>query len=801
MKTSVQWLSEYVNIPWAVGDLAERLTLAGLEVEGIEQVGRPPEGVVVGEILDRQPHPAADRLSVCTVDAGGDEPVQVVCGAPNCDAGMKAPFARVGTCLPDGTRLKKAKLRGVVSFGMLCSARELGLGQDHAGILRLETDAPAGTELAEVLPFDTVIDWEVTPNRPDWLSHVGIAREVAAVADAPESLHLPDIPPELSCGDAAADVAGVEIRDPDLCPRYIARVIRGVTVAPSPEWMQKRLETVGVRPINNVVDVTNYVLMECGQPLHAFDCELLADHRIVVRRAEPGEHLTTLDGNDHELADDDLLIADAEKGVALAGVMGGANSEISESTRTVLLESAAFLPRAIRATAKRHGMNTEASYRFERGVGLDMVEFASRRAAALIAQLGGGEILDGALDVYPVQPEPRSVSCRFARVNQLLGTELSPERIARCFVRLGLPIQEQTPETATIRIPSFRLDLDREADLIEEVARIHGLENLPDEAAPAVVGGPRSADAYYPLEQARAELRGLGLDEIMNYSLLSVQQATRATAVTEDELVQLANPLSAELACLRPSLLPGLLDTVARNVAYGNTDLALFENGRVAVNRPEFPEERYQTGIVLTGRRHPERYGEERSRVRDFYDLKGLLESWFDQRRLSGIRCMPAEHPAFASAECAEFATRSGERLALLGRIAPELTADMRLATPLYVALVELSALFSIDAPARKYVPLPQFPATARDISMVVPEGLTHGEIVDALRGLGPSWIEKIELFDVFEDPDTVGKGRKSVAYSLTYRNPKRTLTDEQVNRTHEKLKTALAKKLPVQYR
>jgi len=801
MKTSVQWLNEYVDIPWAVEELAERLTLAGLEVEGIEQVGRPPEGIVVGEVLDRQPHPAADRLSVCMVEAGDGEPVQVVCGAPNCDVGVKAPFAKVGTRLPDGTRLKKAKLRGVVSFGMLCSARELGLGQDHEGILSLETDAPAGTELTEILPFDTVIDWEVTPNRPDWLSHIGIAREVAAVADAGESFHLPALPPETSCGTATADVAAVEIRDPDLCPRYIARVIRGVTVAPSPDWLQKRLEAVGIRPINNVVDVTNFVLMECGQPLHAFDCELLADRRIVVRRARPGEHLTTLDGNDHELVVDDLLIADAEKGVALAGVMGGENSEISGDTCTVLLESAAFLPRAIRATAKRHGMSTEASYRFERGVGLDMVEFAGRRAAALIAQLGGGEILDGALDVFPGRPESKLVSCRFARVNRLLGTDLSPERIVRCFVRLGLPVHEQTEDAVTVRAPSFRLDLEREADLIEEVARIHGLSNLPDEAAPAIVGGPRSADAYYPLETARAELRGLGLDEIMNYSLLSVQGAIRGTGVAEDELVHLANPLSAELACLRPSLLPGLLDTVARNVAHGNADLALFEVGRVALHRPELPEERYQAGIVLTGRDHPERYGPERNRIRDFYDLKGLIESWFDRRRLSGIVCKPAAHSAFTGSECAEFATLSGERLAVLGCVVPELTGGMRLATPLYVALVELSTLFTAEVPARKYMPLPQFPATVRDISMVVPEKLSHGEIEDALRELGPSWLEKVELFDVFEDPDTVGEGKKSVAYSLIYRNPKRTLTDEQVNRTHEKLKTALATKLPVQYR
>ncbi|NOY80029.1 MAG: phenylalanine--tRNA ligase subunit beta [Kiritimatiellaeota bacterium] len=801
MKTSVQWLKEYTDIPWPPDELAERLTLAGLEVEGVEQFGRPPAGVVVGEILERRPHPSADRLSICRVDVGAGDPVQVVCGAPNCDAGVKAPFAPVGVRFSDGTRIKKAKLRGVVSFGMLCSARELGLGADHTGILHLAAEHEPGTPLARLFPGDTVIDWEVTPNRPDWLSHVGIAREIAAVADAPESFQLPGLPAAATCDQAAADLTAVDIQAPDLCPRYIARVIRNVTVGPSPEWMQKRLEAVGVRPINNVVDVTNYVLMECGQPLHAFDWELLGEHRIVVRRARPGEHLTTLDGNEHELTDADLLIADADKGVALAGVMGGENSEISESTRTVLLESAAFLPRSIRATAKRHGLSTEASHRFERGVGLDMVEFASGRAATLIAELGGGEVLDGAVDAFPGQPGPRLVTCRFARVNRLLGTDLSADRITRCFVRLGLPIHEQNAEAVTIRTPSFRLDLEREADLIEEVARMHGLENISAKAAPAVVGGPRSADAYYPLEQARTELRGLGLDEIMNYSLLSVAEATRGTGVVEDELIHLANPLSAELACLRPSLLPGLLETVARNAARQEPNLALFELGRVAVQRPGTPEERYQVGIGLTGRPHPERYGEERTRTYDFYDLKGLIESWLEQRRIAGLLCRVARHPAFASTECAEFATGSGQTLAVLGRVAPEFTADMRLTSPLYVALVEMSALFEIAAPPLRYVPLPQFPATVRDISMLAPTELTHGEIDATLRELAPEWLEHIELFDVFEDAAALGEGRKSLAYSLTYRSLKRTLTDEQVNRAHEKLKAALAARLPVQFR
>ncbi len=800
MKTSVKWLENYVDIPWSVAELADRLTLAGLEVEDIAEIGSIPEGVVVAEILSRRPHPDADKLSLCDVSVGSGEPVQVVCGAPNCDAGARVPMATVGTVFEGGFKIKKAKLRGHVSHGMLCSARELGLGDDHSGLLILPADAPVGTSFAELVQSDTVVDWEVTPNRPDWLSHIGIAREIAALADASDSVRLPQVEACNVAAERASDAASVEVRDPDLCARYIARIVRNVTIGPSPKWMQDALSAVGMRPINNVVDITNFVLMECGQPLHAFDMRLLAQNRIVVRRAADGEAMVTLDGQEHELSSENLLIADAERGVALAGVMGGANSEINDDTTDVLLESAVFLPSNIRATAKTLGLGTESSYRFERGVDPEMAEYASRRAAALVCELAGGELLDGVIDVYPGKQEPVSVSCRFERIDQLLGVPVGADRAVDCLERLGLTLLDRSDDVGTFGIPSFRPDLAREVDLIEEVARLYGLDNIPGEPAPACVGGAMADDTYYPLQEAREQLLALGLDETMTYSLLGAGTATAGTGFTAEQLVSLANPLSSEAACMRPSVLPGVLATVAHNIAHGNGSLAVFELARVIANAPGLPEERWQAGIALTGPVHPERFGDERERAYDFFDMKGTLEGLLAERRVQGACCTEAEHPAFRSGACATMVI-GDETVAVFGEVADALTADIRLKDPLFIALVELSALFGIPARESVYSALPQFPAVARDISLIAGGDLSNQAILDVICGAGGKWLENVELFDVYEDEEALGPGKRSLAYSLTYRHPERTLTDEQVNTAHEKVRRTLGRKLPVELR
>ena len=800
MKTSTKWLSQYVDIPWQAQELADKLTMAGLEVEDILAIGTVPDGVIVAEIVARRPHPNADKLSLCDVATGAGETVQVVCGAPNCDAGAKVPMATVGTVLGEGFKVKKAKLRGEVSFGMLCSERELGISDDHSGLMLLPPDAPVGAPLSDCLGSDTVIDWEITPNRPDWLSHIGIAREIAALAGNCETLRLPSVDVASVASMPAGDVASVEIRDPDLCPRYIARVIRNVKIGPSPQWMQEALSAVGLRPINNVVDITNYVLLECGQPLHAFDLALLADSTIVVRRAGAGETLVTLDEQKHELTPDCLLIADAEKGVALAGVMGGANSEIAATTTDVLLESAAFLASNIRATSKALGISTEASYRFERGVDIEMVEFASQRAAALICELAGGELLEGKIDAYPGQPRQASVTCRFERINQLLGVEVAPDQAIDYMERLGLTILKREEGQFEAMPPPYRLDLEREADLIEEVARLYGLDNIPAQPAPACVGGPMASDTYYPQEQARAQLLALGLDETVTYSLLGTDTATTGTGVAESELIKLANPLSSETACMRPSLIPGLLQTVAHNVAHNSVDLAFFEFGRVLVNAPGWPEERDQIGIVLTGHPHAERFGAEKQREYDLFDLKGLLEGWLRDRRIQAAECRPVDCPTFAQGRSAAFAW-GDTQLAVFGEVAGELTQDIRLKHPLFIALIELQNVLEAPTSERTYQPLPQFPAVVRDISLIADSGLANQSIVDTVLSMKCPWLQKIELFDVYEDKQALGRNKQRLAYSLTYRDPGKTLTDEQVNEAHERIRQGLAKQLDVELR
>jgi phenylalanyl-tRNA synthetase beta chain len=800
MKTSLTWLGKYVDIAWDAAELAERLTLAGLEVEGIETFGKLPETVVAGEILSRSPHPGADKLSVCTVSTGSGDALQIVCGAANCDPGKKVPVALVGTDFGGGFKIKKAKLRGVESHGMMCSARELGLGQGHEGLLELPADCVPGTRMDEVFAADEVIDWEITPNRPDWASHYGIAREVAAVADSVATLKLPAAElPAPAGGQQVSGLAAVDVLAPDLCPRYTARVVRNVKIGPSPEWMQRALEAVGLRPINNVVDITNYVLMEIGQPLHAFDYDKLAGHKIVVRRANVGETLVTLDGSECELDSENLVIADAERGVALAGVMGGGNSEISESTTSVLVESAAFNASSVRRTARQHGFHTDSSYRFERGIDIAMVDWASRRACALMCEHAGGEMVPGVIDVYAAPYRPHEVSCRVARVNQLLGTDLDGGGIASLLARLGLDVKDCGSRAVTVAIPSHRLDLHREVDLIEEVARLHGLNNLPQVPTAAIVGGPRSSDAYYEIERARNERLGLGLSEAMNYSLLGVEDATAGTGVGEGELVAIRNPISLENSVMRPSVLPGLLKTVANNVAQHVGNLAMFEIARVVVNRPGTEEERYQAGIVLCGLRNPELYGAERQAVVDFFDLKGLLESWFESRGVA-VRTSSSSHPAFAAGRCAAMEA-AGRKIATLGEVGPALVKGMRLSHPLYMALVELDALTALGRRAAAFQPLPQFPATARDISLVAPTSLSNGEIVETILALDAPLLESVQLFDVYEDETAVGTGKRSLAYSLTYRDHGKTLTDGKANKAHDRLKGQLAAKLPVEYR
>ena len=744
MKFTYNWLKQYVDFNWSPTELAAKLTFAGIEVESMVSLGgKIPEQVVIAQILASEKHPNADKLSVCRVNDGIGER-QIVCGAKNYKVGDKVPLALPGATMPAGFAIKVSKLRGIESQGMMCSTEELGLPKGEDGLLILPVDAPIGKKFAEYLgPGDTVYDIEVTPNRPDWLSVIGIAREIAAMTSNPLRL------PEIALTEAGAELAAVRVDAPALCPRYTARLIRGVKVCPSPAWLKQILEKVGLRSINNVVDITNYVLLESGHPLHAFDYNLLAGKQIIVRRATAGEQFTALDDSRHELTNDMLVIADAERAVALAGIMGGKNSEINAATTDVLLESAWFLPSNIRKTSKRLGLASDASYRFERGADIDGVVWASNRAAALLQQLAGGQVCRGLTDVLAQPIVKRQVACRHAQVNRLLGIAVPPATVKKIFGGLGLDVVNDTSEAVTVAVPTFRVDLEREADLIEEVCRIYGVEKIPAKmlpAAPAISEFDMQWDAR---RKVRATLTALGFDEAVNQTMVG------------EGALKLQNPLNAEMTALRQSLMPGLLANLRTNVSRHQYDMKLFEIGRVfAVDG----KEALHLALAVTGRRTTGDW--ERTEKVDYLDLKGALAEL-------GV-----------TAEIREITAAQAKK------------SDLRDAV--YFAELEFAAL--PVAAEKQYRELPKFPAVVRDMALVLDEAVPHAMVVAEIEKNNNKFLEKVELFDIFRG-SSIATGKKSVAYSLTFRAVDRTLTDTEVNEAHERIKRQLQQALGCEIR
>ena len=791
MNISYNWLKKYIDLSLTADELPAKLTMAGLEVEGIEKTGSIPEGVVTAKILSRNPHENSDHLSVCQVDKG-DEVLQIVCGAPNCDAGNIVPLATIGTTFKDGEgtfTIKKGKLRGVESFGMMCSARELGLSNDHDGLLILPADTKIGVPFGELMDSDVVYDCSVTPNRPDWLSHIGVARDIAALLDT--KLVMPEI-----CNADAPVVSGlVTVNDPDLCPIYAARIIRGVKVGDSPEWMQKALSAVGIRPISNLVDITNYVMMEMGVPLHAFDIRNLSGEKIIVRRAAEGESIVALDGKKYDLTPENLCICDAEKPVAIAGVMGGEYSGIQPDTTTVVLESAFFDPDSIRMTSRKLGLSSDASYRYERGVDRNAVLAAGRRALQLILEIAGGEYA-GCCEVAAPAPEVRTIEADYNRIRGLLGLDVTDSDIEKILTSLGFGMT--APGVFTV--PSWRVyDVVGEADLAEEVARIYGLDKLPAVPIRAMTDDFK-LDGCHVIESLRNQLTGIGLDEIVCGSMIDEKSATADKMFTPEELIRPYNPISLDLGVMRPSLLPGILNTVRHNIARKNLDLALFEIGHVfCKNTEKFPEERDELAIAVTGRIHPERFSAERAVVADFYDLKGILESLLTARKVKNFQFRAAEDPRFLKGHCAEVLVN--KRVAgVFGEVVPALTKGMRLSTPLFVAMIQLKELLTAEERTLLYDPISQFPSTSRDVAFIAPKELEHRIVVDFIQKAHLPNLERVELFDIFEG-EAVGEGRKSMAYSLIFRSAERTLTDDEVNSAHEKLRQKLERGLGVELR
>lgn len=797
MKISYRWLREFVETDLPPEEIADRLTMAGIEVGSVAPVVAGLAGVVVGELTEVVPHPAGPPLTLCRVSTGRER-FSVVSGAPNVRPGLRVAFAPPGARLPGGRRIETAVIKGTASQGMLCSEAELGIGEDAAGILVLGEDAEPGADLVACLGLDdSILEVEVTPNRPDCLSVVGVAREVAALTGAPFR------PPLIAVkeGDQeAAGLASVTVEAPDLCPRYAARLITGLTVGPSPPWLAQRLRSVGLRPINNLVDVTNYVLWELGHPLHAFDYEALAGRRIVVRRARPGELLVTLDGQRRSLTDAMLVIADAERAVGLAGVMGGANTEVTARTRAVLLESAYFLPASIRRTARALGLPTEASYRFERGADIEGLREALDRAAGLLADLGGGVVARGVLDVYPSPRPPVRVPLRLERIQRVAGVCPPRASVVQVLERLGLGVEEQG-ERLEVAIPSVRRDLAMEDDLVEEVLRIWGYDRIPSTlpAGPLLLTRrPRHLALEATVRQA---LVGRGLREAITYSLVNPAHLPPFGFEPEDpRVVALRNPLSADRSVLRPSLLPGLLEAVALNSRRQLADVQLFELGRVfeAQGPGELAREETRLGVVMTGLRSPRSWHAPKARV-DLFDLKGVVETTVEALGLGEVEVEPAGLPHLEAGR-GVFAVVAGVRVGAFGELASRLGELFDLHAPVFVAELSLDRLAVLPARPVRHRPLPRHPGVTRDVAVVLPAEVPVAEVTRVIRETESPWLRTVQLFDVYMGGQ-IGPGLRSLAYSILYQAEDRTLTDAEVNAAHGEVVDRLRRLLGAEVR
>lgn len=802
MRITLNWLKQYVDWDETPEALADRLTMLGVEVEGVHRIPGELEGVVIAQVRTREPVPGSAKLSVCRVFDGQRERT-IICGAPNHKPGDKVALILPGHALPAGPAgkeplvIRERKVFGIVSEGMMCSPAELGLSEESEGLLILPPDAPVGKPLAEYLGRpggDVVFDLEITPNRPDLASVIGIAREIAAATGKP--LRLPVLE-DLSAWEepsSAADQIALEVEEPVLCPRYVARLIRGVRVGPSPDWLRHALERVGMRSINNVVDVTNYVMLECGQPLHAFDADLLerdAAGRIPlrVRRARPDERFRTLDGQEHRLQPDMLLIADSAKAVALAGIMGGQNSEVRPSTRHILLESAWFLPTNIRRTSKTLGLRSESSYRFERGADPGLTDWASRRAVQLILQTAGGRVATGKVEFHPSPAPPRRVTLRFDRTRHILGITIPGPQQRAYLEALQLKTIQQDESGATFEIPTWRHDLKREIDLIEEIERLHGVERVPATPPRGALGSHPADDAYDALAQVRQLCCGLGLDEAQGQTLIA--EAAARLVCPETELVRLANPLSNDMNTLRPGLLPGLLDSLRHNVTRKSPDVALFEIGRVFRQSNGAVREERRLGLALTGRRNPLFWsGEARDAKFDLSDLRGCLDELFERWGLERVQYQRRSEPTPLFIESAT--VQLGRQcVGELGVVSPLVARQYDLREPVLLAEIQLDWLLERRRTGRTFQPLPVYPAIRRDVAMIVPESVTHADVLRVIQQARVEHLEQVEVFDVFRGGH-IPDGHKSLAYAFTYRAQDRTLTDAEANILHARMVAAL---------
>jgi len=794
MKVPLNWLREYVDITLPPNDLASRLTMAGTEVKGIQVIGDSWGNIVVGQLVAVDPHPNADRLSLATIDLGTERQT-VVCGAPNLRLGDKVAFAHVGAQLIDGHsgqvfRLKSAKIRGVVSNGMACSEKELGISDSHEGIIVLPAEAPIGTSLANYLG-DTILDIDVTPNRPDCLSIVGIAREVTALTG--QGLH----PPEVEYEEAASPIAqqiSVEIADPDLCPRYCANLITGIKLAESPRWMQQRLLKCGMRPINNIVDITNYVMLEYGQPLHAFDYHQIKGRKIIVRRATEGETIVTLDGIERLLSRDMLVIADEEQAVAIAGVMGGADSEVTQETTSVLLESANFSPPSIHYTGRVLCLPSEACMRFERGISPELTIPALKRATQLIVQLAGGKAAKGLIDAYPGKRAPESILLSTDQVKQLLGVEFSLDQIVEVLTALGFDCNIASASEVRVTAPYWRSDIHQAVDLIEEVARIIGYDNIPATMLAQPVPRQSPAPILSLKQKVRYSLIGCGFQEVITYSLTSLELLNKLLSEPhplEPMPLRVANPMTVEQEYLRPNLRANLLAVLSANRRYEDSGIRLFELGKIYIPRQnDLPNEPEMLCGILSGFRSDKSWhgGDD---LLDFYDAKGVVEGLLAQLDVEA-NFEGSEDESLHPVKQAAIVI-AGNRLGVVGELHPKVLQAFEVPEAAYLFEINLTALLPFTLGHKMFQPISRFPTIVRDIAVVVDAGVAHQRVENIVKSF--PLVERITIFDVYSG-EQLPSGKKSLAYSVTFQSPTHTLTDEEVDQVQQQILDRLSSEL-----
>ena len=789
MLVPLKWLRDYVDIDIDTQEFADMMTMTGSKVEKVDFFGKETNGVEVCKILEIEQHPDADRLKVTKVEVANGEILQIVTNATNIKVGDYVPVARIGAVLPGDFKIKKGKLRGVLSEGMFCGAEELTIPsafvEDHKKdgiyILDHQDSFELGMDVRDVLGInDALIEFEITSNRPDCRSIIGIAREAAVTLG--KELKYPEIKVQ-ACDEEMSFEIDIQT---DLCKRYCGRVVKDVKVGPSPYWMQRKLIEAGMRPISNIVDITNYVMLELGQPLHAFDLDDIKYNKMTVKMAEEGEKFTTLDGVERTLTSDMLVIGNQDKTLDLAGIMGGENSEIKDTTTSIFIEGASFAKENIRATSKKLGLRTEASSRFEKGIDINLAEEAVNRACQLIEELGCGTVLNGMLDYYPQKEEVQKVTVNPVRINKLLGVNVPMDKFINILESLEFKCNLVSSEVLELEVPTFRLDITEDADILEEIARIYGYDNIPSASLEGNATAGVKTEKQKFIDNVKSNSIACGLNEILTYSFVSPRGVDKINLPADDEkrnFVKIMNPLGEETSVMRTTLIPNMLDVISTNISHKVEEVSAFECGNTFIPQEGLPIEtkKYCVGM----------YGKEV----DFFVLKGVIESVLNNVGLKGYEIEPeTTNLTFHPGRCAKI-VYNNIYIGTFGELHPDVIEKYNLGQRVYVAEINIDTVFENLNLTKSYNPLPKYPSTSRDIALIVKDEVFVKQIEDIIKANGEDLVESYKLFDVYKGAQ-IEEGHKSIAYSITYRSKDKTLTDEDVAKVHEKILSELSEKL-----